>query len=100
LEGAQVHPWDRDLPSQQIARLFAEQCLDDTTAALDRCFSALPEVDIIQFKVTHPESGTPILSGSVTRREAKTVWTPSPGMRLKQLGVTFRLENWRFQPLL
>lgn len=25
-----IHPWDRDLPPARVARLFAEQCLDDT----------------------------------------------------------------------
>jgi hypothetical protein len=95
----QVHPWDRDLSTHRVARLFAEQCLDDTAAALERAFSALPEVNTIQFKVTHPESGALILTGSVARREIGLLTTSSPRMRLKQLGVIFHLHNWEFESL-
>ena len=95
----QVHPWDRDLPAARTAQLFAEQCLDDTNAALERLFSWLLDIDVIEFKVTHPVSGDLILSGSVTRFEARTVRAHSSGMRLKQLGVSYRLRNWQFEPL-
>ena len=46
-----------------------------------------------------PNSGALILSGTVTRSESMKVRAPSSGMRLKQLGVTYRLQNWRFEPL-
>jgi hypothetical protein len=95
-----VHPWDRDLSAARIVRLFAEQCLDDTSAALDRLFSKLPEIDVVEFKVTHPASGAPILSGSISRSEACTVKASSSGMKLKQLGVTYHLYNWQFEPLI
>lgn len=78
----EVHPWDRDLPPARIAQLFAEQCLDDTHAALERLFSALPEIDIIEFKVMHPVSGMLIMAGDVTRLEIRAVKAHSSGMRL------------------
>jgi hypothetical protein len=94
-----VHPWDRNLPSARIARLFAEQCLEDANAALERLFATLLEIDVIEFTMLEPNSGARILSGAVTRSEAMSVKAPSSGMRLKQLGVTYRLQNWRFEPL-
>jgi hypothetical protein len=95
----EVHPWDRDLPPARVAQLFVEQCLDDTSAALERLFSALPEIDIIEFKVTHPASRASIVSGSVMRLEIQNAKACSSGMRLKQLGVTYRLHDWQFEPL-
>jgi hypothetical protein len=95
----EVHPWDRDLPERRIAHLFAVQCLDDTSAALERLFSELAEIDIIEFKVMHPVSNVLIVLGSVARLETRTVKANSTGMRLKQLGVTYRLRDWQFEPL-
>ena len=100
MAGTQVHPWDRDLPPARIARLFAEQCLDDTRAALERLFSVLPEIEIFEFKVMHPASSALIVSGHVTRLEIHAAKAHSSGMRLKQLGVTYRLHNWQFEPLI
>ncbi len=51
----EIHPWDRDLPAIRVAQLFAEQCLDDANAALERLFSSLPEIAVIEFKVIEPE---------------------------------------------
>jgi hypothetical protein len=62
-------------------------------------FSELPEIDVIEFKVTHPISGAPIMSGSVARVEARAAKAHSSGMKLKQMGVTYRLHNWQFEPL-
>jgi hypothetical protein len=95
----EVHPWDRDLPERRIAHLFAVQCLDDTSAALERLFSELAEIDITEFKVMHPVSNVLIVLGSVARLETRTVKANSTGMRLKQLGVTYRLRDWQFEPL-
>jgi hypothetical protein len=95
-----VHPWDSDLSADLAFRRFTEQCIDDTNAALERIFAALAEIDVVQFKVTHPESGALILSGLVTRGELTAPGTPSPRMRLKQLGVTFHSQNWRSELLI
>src|SRR5690349_9206072 len=95
----EVHLWERDLPPARVAQLFVEQCLDDTSAALERLFSALPEIDIIEFKVTHPASRAPIVSGSVMRLEIQNAKACSSDMRLKQLSVTYRSHDWQFEPL-
>jgi hypothetical protein len=96
----EVHPWNRDLPRTQIAELFAEQCLDDAGAAIDRLFRELPEVEFIDFTVLDPKSSVPILHGSVDRSDANAVDDrSSPGMKLKKLGVKYRLSNWQFEPL-
>jgi hypothetical protein len=98
-QAREVHPWDRDLPRSHLRQLFAEQCLRDADAALQRLFATLAEIDVIQFKMLDPDSGALILSGTVTRQESMNLRSQSSAMRLKQLGVTFRLQNWRFEPL-
>jgi hypothetical protein len=95
----EVHPWDRDVPEPRLAQLFAVQCLDDASAALERLFSQMPELDVIEFSVRHPISSMLIMSGCVARADTRTVKAHTSGMRLKQLGVTYRLCNWQFQPL-
>jgi hypothetical protein len=94
-----VHPWDRDLPPAPAARFFAEQCLDDANAALERLFAILPEINVIEFRVIDPTSRALILSGCVTRKEAEAVRAESSGMKLKKLGVRYQLNNWRFEPI-
>jgi hypothetical protein len=96
-----VHPWDRnrDLPESQMAKLFAEQCLKDTSTAIEQLFCRLPEIEFIDFRVIDPNSSAPILQGSVGRKDAEALTDASPGMRLRKLGATYRLSNWRFEPL-
>ena len=94
-----VHPWDRDLSACDRAQLFAEQCLEDVNSVLERLFENLPEIDVIEFKVIALDSSCSILSGVVTRSAVDEADAKSAGMRLKQLGVRFRLVNWQFQPL-
>jgi hypothetical protein len=94
-----VHPWDQDLPPARVAQLFAEQCLDDTNAALEGLFANLREIDVIEFRVLDADSIALILSGSVSRADAKAANATSAGMKLKQLGVKYQLNSWRFEPL-
>ena len=94
-----VHPWDRDLPESQMVKLFAQQCLKDTSTAIEQLFYRLPEIEFIDFRVIYPNSSTPILQGSVGRKDAEAVTDVSPGMRLRKLGARYRLTNWRFEPL-
>ena len=63
----EVHPWDRASESKQREFLLAEQSMADTDGALSRLFNELPEVDVIEFSVTHPDSGLRILNGTVER---------------------------------
>jgi hypothetical protein len=95
----QVHPWDQGLTGSREAKLFAQQCLEDTSAAIDRLFQKLPEIESIDFTVLDPESSATIVQGAVTRTEAKIGKSPSGGMRVRNLGARYRLSNWRFEPL-
>lgn len=95
-----IHPWDRELGSAREARLFAEQCLADVEAALHRLFNLLPEIDLIALRVIDRESLAAILTGSVARDDMNAVdFAPSTQMRLKRLGLKYRLDGWRFEPL-
>jgi len=94
-----VHPWDRDLPQSRVTEMFAQRCLDNTGAALERLFGNLPEIEFIDFTVIDPKSSAPILRGSADRSEANMAKDASPGMKLKKLGAKYRLSNWRFEPL-
>lgn len=94
-----VHPWDSDLPSELRAEKFVAQSLTDTNAAIQRLFRLLPEVEVIEIRVLDPNSRAPIIAGSIIRDEALTVSSPSPGMKLKKLGVDYRLRSGQFEPL-
>jgi hypothetical protein len=95
----QVHPWEKGLAGSREAELFAKQCLEDTSAAIDRLFEKLPEIEFIDFTVLDPESSAAIVRGAVSRTEAEVAQSPSPGMRVRNLGARYRLSNWRFEPL-
>ena len=41
----------------------------------------------------------PIVAGTVTRAEAAAASAGSVGMKLKSLGLVFRLANWQFESL-
>jgi len=84
-----VHPWDRASGPTEREFLFAEQFMEDTDAALSRLFNDLPELDVINFAVTHPDSGQRILSGTVKRscRVSRTRGV-SARTRLWHRGVT------------
>lgn len=97
----QIHPWYRSLamPRTEALEMFSEQCLEDTNSALERLFLALPETDIVDFTVIHPESRVAIVSGVVSRKESAVIEGISTGMKLKKLGVRFRLNAGMFLPL-
>jgi hypothetical protein len=86
-----IHPWDRSTESEEREARFAEQSIADTDAALSRLFNQLPEVDVIEFRVIHPDSGQRILAGTVER----SVWPGSTGLsvrtRLWQRGVAITI---------
>lgn len=87
----EIHPWDRATEPREREALFAEQSIADTDAALSRLFNRLPEVDVIEFQVIHPDSGQRILAGTVER----SVRPSSPGnsvrTRLWQRGVAITI---------
>jgi hypothetical protein len=63
----EIHPWDRGCQHLEPDIEFTEQSFADTDAALSRLFNELPEVDVIEFRVIHPESGQSMLAGTVER---------------------------------
>ena len=84
-----VHPWDRHLPRDERHARFVEQALLDTEAAIARLFDALPEVDLIDLRVTDPSSDATMLSGSVHRSDFQSLQpSPSVRMRLAEMGVS------------
>jgi hypothetical protein len=93
-----VHPWDRVLPADQKATLFVEQCLSDTDAVISRLFDQLPSVDVIELRVLASSERT-IIAGTALRREFEQLTISSPGMRLKQLGLSYRLAGHHFEAL-
>jgi hypothetical protein len=87
-----IHPWDRDSDRWEREDQFAEQSYDDTDAALSRLFKALPEVDVIDFKVVHPDSHERILAGTVSRTASvPKARKASPRTRLWHRGVMVSL---------
>jgi hypothetical protein len=62
-----IHPWDRDSEPEERELLFTEQSVADADAALSRLFNELPEIDVIEFSVTHPDSHQRILARTVER---------------------------------
>jgi hypothetical protein len=94
-----VHPWDQGLPPEHEAQKFVEQCLEDVDAALSRLFATLPDTDEIELRVLDPTSAEPIVTGTVTRAEAAAASAGSIGMKLKSLGLVYRLANWQFESL-
>jgi hypothetical protein len=94
-----IHPWDNGLPPERAAQKFVQQCLADVDAAISRLFAALPDTDEIVLRVLDPTTGDPIVAGTVIRSEATAVSAGSVGMKLKSLGLVFRLANWQFESL-
>jgi hypothetical protein len=94
-----IHPWDKGVSPEREAQKFAQQCLEDVDAAVSKLFATLPGIDEIDLRVLDPGSGEPILAGMVTRAEAAVAPEGSVGMKLKSLGLVYRLANWRFEPL-
>ena len=90
----EVHPWDRDLPPEKAERLFSQQCLDDANAAITRLFAEIPVLDSIEVCVRRDISRPPILAGTVYRRDSlNTNDYASTGMRLRAIGLSFRMSN-------
>ncbi len=94
-----IHPWDQGLPPEREAQKFVEQCLEDVDAALSRLFEALPDTDEIELRVLDPTSAEPIVAGTVMRAQAIAASAGSVGMKLKSLGLVYRLANWQFESL-
>jgi hypothetical protein len=88
-----IHPWDRDLPEGRAEPLFSQQCLDDASAAISRLFAEIPILEAIEVSVRRDVSHLPILSGTVHRDSLRSCHYPPVGMRLRAIGLTFRMNN-------
>jgi hypothetical protein len=86
-----VHPWDRGTEDGEREVLFAEQSIADTDAALSRLFDELPEVNVIEFRVIHPDSGERILEGTVERSVRPSCPGLSVRTKLWQRGVAITI---------
>src|ERR1700674_674907 len=96
-----LHAWDRDLPIERASRRFAQQCVADTEAALERLFTTFPDVDLIEMMVQEPDpecSGI-LMFGSVSRKEFESCHPLSTAMRLRLVGVNYLLVDGRIQRL-
>jgi hypothetical protein len=80
-----VHPWDSGCGSAKRELLFTEQSFADTEAALSRLFEKLPAIDVIAFKVMHPESDECLFDGKAER----------PSQVFRMPGVSARTRLWR-----
>ncbi len=94
-----IHPWDRWTQQPQAERLFARQCLADAEAAIMRLFDQMPEVDEIDLSVLRRPTEPPLLTGIVNRRDLELSRRGSPAMKLKTLGLKFRMYDSRLEPL-
>src|SRR5260370_24632485 len=92
-----IHPSDRDLPPEEKATLFVEQCLSDTKAALHRLFEHLASIDIVELRVLARSREHAVIAGAVLRSELDQLSGLSPGMRLKHLGLCYRLTGNHFE---
>src|SRR5271163_1017765 len=91
----ELHPWDRDLSPARAARKLAQQTLSDTEAALERLFEACPDVDVIELSVIepNPDGNRRVIFGTV-RRDEFAQWHPlSTDMRLRLVGLHYRLVD-------
>lgn len=88
----EIHPWDRGREHSEHELQFTERSFADTDAALSRLFIALPEIDVIDFRVIHPRSDIRILAGTVERSApVSSTHSLSPRSRLWRRGVTILL---------
>lgn len=95
-----IHPWDRNLPEERNAAALVAQTLADTEAVIAGVFETMPQVDIMDLAVLEPASDTTIIAGTVNRSDvARNRHLLSVGMRLRQLGVKFRLADSQFEAL-
>jgi hypothetical protein len=94
-----IHPWDRELQPGAKATLFVEQCLSDTEDAVYRLVDRLPSIDLIDVRVLDPSCEYAIICGSVLRTEPNKSKVLSPAMRVKLLGLNYRLLGSHFEAL-
>lgn len=96
----ELHPWYHDLPDQ-AARELAQQTLSDTDTVLERIFAACPDADVIELTVIepNPDGNRRVMFGTVRRDEFAQWHPPSTDMRLRLVGLHYRLVDEKLEPL-
>jgi hypothetical protein len=96
-----VHPWDRDLSEEKIAPRLVDQTMHDAEDAIERIFKAFPEATTLDLKVLkkEPDCNQVIMSGQVARSELGRFDSVSIAMRLRMLGINYRLVGHRFETI-
>ena len=96
-----IHPWDRDLSEERAAGRLLDQTMHDTEAAVGRIFSEFPEAAALELNVfdSDPASNRVIMSGLVERSDVGRCESSSIAMRLRMLGVNYRVENQHFEAI-
>lgn len=92
-----IHPWDFDDSPEKKSALFVRDSLADTDAVITRLFQALPEIDVIALTVFEQASGAAIIAGTVVRSTEEPDSGLSAGMRLRQRGIKYRSDGFRFE---
>lgn len=95
----EVHPWDRHRPAKSVQKLYTKQCLTDTHSAIARLFHELPEVETLELRVFGSALESLLMAGIVHRKDLKRAVYNSPAMNLKSLGMSFKLNDWRLEPM-
>jgi hypothetical protein len=96
-----IHPWDRDLPEERIAVQLLDQTPHDTEAAVERIFAAFPEASTLKLNVLEndPGSNRVVITGAVDRSDVGRCDSSSIAMRVRMLGINYRVENQRLEVL-
>jgi hypothetical protein len=97
----EIHPWDRNMPEEKIAPRLVAQTMHDAEDAVERIFEAFPEADVLDLNILEcdPDSNQVIMSGVVMRSDLRRFAAASIGMRLRMLGINYRLVNQHFETI-
>ena len=96
-----IHPWDRDLPQWRAGLRLVDQTMHDTEDAVERIFFAFPDANELEFNVFESDSASNrvIMSGVVARSDVGRCESSSITMRLKMLGISYRLVEDRLEAI-
>jgi hypothetical protein len=94
-----IHPWDRHRAPQSMQKLYTQQCLEDAQTAIHNLFDNITDVEAIAVRVFSCPSQPPVMAGIVHREDLMRAVYNSPGMNLKSLGMSFKMNDWQLEPL-
>jgi hypothetical protein len=79
--------------------MSARQCLEDVDTAITRLFKRIPEIQVLEIVVRDHRSHAVIMVGVVDRDDLCGASTRALEMRLKTIGMQYRLSDCRFEPV-